>query len=59
MSRPTSTVWIPKDLFKSIERAAVELHLNTGELLERSDASEKVRHFFSCLDIETRGERGC
>ena len=51
-------MWILEDLFESIARVVVEPHLNTGEPLERGEASERDRHLSKCLDIEVRGEKG-
>ena len=50
--------WILEDLFKGIARLVVEPHLNRGEKTERGEVVERECHFFKCLDVEVRGERG-
>lgn len=50
--------WVLEDLFKGIAGLVVEPHLDGGEKSERGEALKRNGHFYKCLDVEVRGERG-
>ena len=50
--------WILEDLFVSIARIAVELHLDHAERVEEHKTPEGEQPLLKCLEVEVRGERG-